>query len=127
MLPNSLLRTNFRYFSISSTARDLAKLLRDKFPNIDPRSLKESRIGSLLPKHSPAPVASMAEVHSEWKKIYEKSLHDSAFDEMADPGELCDGELPSWTRDRIRAEIDEKYEAPSVSAHEAKTRLKFSK
>jgi hypothetical protein len=127
MLPHSLLRaTNIRFFSASSTARDLAKLLREKFPNIDPRSLKESRIVSLLP-HATTAVSNHAEIHSEWKKIYEKSLHDSAFDEMADPGELCDGELPSWTRDRLRAENDKDYEAPTVSAHEAKTRLKFSK
>ena len=125
MLSHSLVRANFRFFSSSTTARDLANVLRDKFPNIDPRSLKESRIVSLLP-HS-VPVVNTSEIHSEWKKIYEKSLHDSAFDEMADPGELCDGELPSWTRDRLRSEHDKDYEAPTVSAHEAKTRLKFSK
>jgi|LauGreDrversion4_2_1035121.scaffolds.fasta_scaffold2029858_1 hypothetical protein len=110
----------------SLSSRDIARGLREKFPNIDPRSLKESRVVSLLP-HSAAAGANLAEVHAEWKSIYEKSLHDSAFDEMADPGELCDGELPSWTRDRLRSEQDKDYEAPSVSAHEAKTRLKFNK
>ncbi len=107
------------------SVRDIAKSLREKFPNIDPRSLKESRVLSLLPKT--APVSKLSEIHSEWKVIYEKSLHDSAFDEMADPGELCDGELPSWTRDRLRSEKDKDYDVPTVSAHEAKTRIKQSK
>jgi hypothetical protein len=125
MISHSLLRRNFRFFATAVSVRDLAKSLREKFPNIDPRSLKESRVVSLLPKS--ASLSNVAEIHSEWKSIYEKSLHDSAFDEMADPGELCDGELPSWTRDRLRSEKDKDYEAPSVSAHEAKTRLKYSK
>jgi len=67
------------------------------------------------------------ELHQAWKTLFEKEAHETAFEEAADPGEQCDGELNSWRNDRLRAERDKNYKVPQVSAHEAATRLKQSK
>ena len=58
-----------------------------------------------------------------WKSLYATRFHDSAFEEMADPGELCDGELPSWRDARLRVEADPTVKVPQVSAHEAVMKL----
>jgi len=123
----SIITARSVYLRQYSSVTSLAKLLHKQFPKQDPRSLKESRVGALLKSVSPqsaeAAGTPLAELHAAWKSIYEKSLHESAYEEMADPGEQCDGELPSWTRDRLKSEKDRNFKAPSVSAHEAKTRL----
>lgn len=109
---------------ISST--QLARLLANKHPTIDPRSVKESKLAALVGEVTDEKIKSK-EVHAAWKTEYDTRMHDSAFDEMADPGEQCDGELPSWTRDRLSVEKDKNFNVPSVSAHEASTRLKQKK
>ena len=68
----------------------------------------------------------LAEVHTAWKEIYNAKLHDTAYEEAADPGEQCDGELHSWRNERLKVEKDRTHQVPSVSAHEATTKLKMS-
>jgi hypothetical protein len=105
-----------------ASSADIARLLANKYPSQDPRALKESRIQtflSALPADTVQDIK-IASVHSAWKDIYEAKLHDTAFDEAADPGELCDGELNSWRNDRLRVEKDKNASVPSVSAHEAR-------
>jgi Fe-S-cluster formation regulator IscX/YfhJ len=108
-----------------SSTHSIAKQLYKKYPQQDPRAIKESKVATLLKELGPDATNSttdLASLHSAWKSIYDKSLHESAYEEMADPGEQCDGELPSWTRDRLRSEKDKDFQAPQVSAHEAKVR-----
>jgi hypothetical protein len=125
---SSIIRSNLSFRLFSSSPYSIAKLLYNKYPQQDPRSIKESRVSTLL---SNAGVelgdTDIGALHAEWKSIYEKSLHETAFEEMADPGEQCDGELPSWTRDRLKSEKDKDFQAPQVSAHEAKVRAIQSK
>lgn len=116
------------------SSREIAKLLISKYPNQDPRSVREAKVKSfiinpLLPKISESDIDEIpiSEVHQKWKLLYEARLHDTAFEEAADPGEQCDGELNSWRNDRLKAEKDKNFKAPSVSAHEAATLLKRSK
>ena len=110
---------------------ELAKLLRRAHPQEDPRVLRESKVKSLASSviKSPSTLAgvNMNEVHRTWKSMYEREAHETAYQEAADPGELCDGELNSWRNDRLRAEQDRNYKVPQVSAHEATTRLKQAK
>lgn len=111
---------------IKSTPRDLAKLIMSQNPNVDPRSLREAKVKTLLHSfvdENEAMKVAVSEIHDKWKLLYEAQLHDTAFEEAADPGEQCDGELNSWRNDRIKAEIDKDFKAPSVSAHEAATFL----
>lgn len=110
------------------TVAEAAKLLSRKFPKEDPNFLREAKVvwyckQVLTPSASP----DIPSIHSQWKKLYNAQLHDSAYEEMADPGEQCDGELPSWQRDRKRVEEDKTVDIPSVSAHEATVRLKQNK
>jgi Fe-S-cluster formation regulator IscX/YfhJ len=116
------------------SSREIAKLLISKYPNQDPRSVREAKVKSfiinpLLPKISESDIDEIpiSEIHQKWKLLYEARLHDTAFEEAADPGEQCDGELNSWRNDRLKAEKDKNFKAPSVSAHEAATLLKRSK
>lgn len=115
------------------SSREVAKLLISKYPNQDPRSVREAKVKSfinpLLPKISESNIDEIpiSEIHQKWKKLYEARLHDTAFEEAADPGEQCDGELNSWRNDRLKAEKDKNFKAPSVSAHEAATLLKRTK
>ena len=110
---------------------EVAKILSREYPTQDPRSLKESRVRVLaryVIRSRPGGAAvDIAKVHETWKDLYDAQLHETAFDEMADPGEQCDGELPSWTRDRLSVEKDKNYVVPSVCAHEASLRLKQTK
>ena len=55
--------------------------------------------------------------------MYSTRLHEAAFEEMADPGEQCDGELPSWRDARLRVEADPTTFVPQVSAAEAVVKL----
>lgn len=107
---------------------ELARLLRRSHPLEDPRALRESRIktfaSTLLREKGDLSKMSIAEVHSQWKALYEAELHDVAYSEAADPGEQCDGELNSWRNDRLKVELDKNHQVPQVSAHEAATRLK---
>jgi hypothetical protein len=107
---------------ISTT--ELARLLDKTHPKEDPNFLRESRIKSLAKPLTNFSPIDFHRVHSEWKSIYNARLHDTAYEEMADAGEQCDGELPSWQRDRLRVEKDKTADIPSVSAHEATVRLK---
>lgn len=90
--------------------------------------LRESRIkafaSGLVREKSELSKLSVADVHTHWKALYEAELHDVAYEEAADPGEQCDGELNSWRNDRLKAELDRNHQVPHVSAHEAVTRLK---
>jgi hypothetical protein len=113
---------------------DLAKLLRKSYPHEDPRVLRESKVKSLALSvtkgrfnESELGAISVRDVHSNWQKLFENDTHETAFEEAADPGEQCDGELNSWRNDRLRAEQDRTYKVPQVSAHEAATRLKQGK
>ncbi len=110
----------------SISSKDAARLLDRNLPKEDPNFLKESRVKTFMRALIPAASTELncCDVHSHWKKFYNNRLHESAFEEMADPGEQCDGELPSWTRDRLKAEKDKSFTAPSVSGHEATVRLK---
>lgn len=117
---------------ISTT--ELAKLLRRTHPHEDPRVLKESKVKSLASSimksrfpESGLVGVNVSELHQTWRTIFEKETHETAFNEAADPGEQCDGELNSWRNDRLRAEQDKTYKVPEVSAHEAATRLKQGK
>ena len=108
---------------------EVAKLLVRQHPQEDPRSLRETRVkafsDSILQKQDKSITdLNITEIHQAWKEIYNAQLHDTAFDEMADPGEQCDGELPSWTRDRLSVEKDKDFNVPTVSAHEASVRLR---
>ena len=115
---------------ISTT--DLAKVLRKTHPQEDPRVLKESKVKlfassvmkSRFPDSGTLASVNLQEVHKHWKQLFEKDAHETAYEEAADPGEQCDGELNSWRNDRIRAEQDRNCRVPQVSAHEAATRLK---
>ena len=116
------------------SSREIAKLLISKYPNQDPRSVREAKVKSfilnpLLPTITESDIDEIpiSEIHQKWKLLYEARLHDTAFEEAADPGEQCDGELNSWRNDRLKAEKDKNFKAPSVSAHEAATLLKRSK
>jgi Fe-S-cluster formation regulator IscX/YfhJ len=124
-----LLRAIFSRRWISS--REIAKLLVRRYPDQDPRSVREAKVKSfiapLITEQQESEIASMRDIHNSWKSVYEARLHDTAFEEAADPGEQCDGELNSWRNDRLKAEQDRNFKAPSVSAHEAATLLKRSK
>ena len=110
--------------------REIAKLLVSRYPDQDPRSVREAKVKSFIAPlitEEECEIASIRDIHTSWKSVYEARLHDTAFEEAADPGEQCDGELNSWRNDRLKAEQDRNFKAPSVSAHEAATLLKRSK
>ena len=108
-----------------SSVREMAKLLAEKYPTQDPRTLRESRLKSLIDTISKSPAnVNLSSVHNAWRDIYNEKLHETAYEEAADPGEQCDGELNSWRNDRLKVEKDKDIHIPSVSAHEASTRLK---
>jgi hypothetical protein len=109
----------------------LARRLDEAAPDKDPASLKLAAIKSLA-NSLPLPQAldreiDFAQVQKAWNEMFLKRMHDSAYEDMADPGELCDGELPSWRDARLRVEADPKADVPSVSAHEAATKLRKKK
>lgn len=113
------------------SSRQLGRLLLQEHPTVDPRSVKPSRLVTLTKKIMQSRASSETpdyeKVLDAWKSEYNKQMHDSAYEEMADPGEQCDGELPSWTRDRLSVEKDKNFNVPSVSAHEAITRINQKK
>lgn len=130
-----MLRFNLVSRRFISTS-ELATLLRSAHPHEDPRVLRESKVKSLassvMESRSPSAGSglvgvSIAEVHQKWKSLFERATHELAYEEAADPGEQCDGELNSWRNDRLRAEKDRNCSVPQVSAHEAATRLKQAK
>lgn len=130
-----MLRFNLVTRRFISTS-ELATLLRSTHPHEDPRVLRESKVKTLASSvmKSQFPYAttglvgvSISEVHQKWKSMFERAAHDLAYEEAADPGEQCDGELNSWRNDRLRAEKDRSCDVPQVSAHEAATRLKQAK
>ena len=107
----------------------IVELLANEYPKTDPRSIKAARVQllsatALVKQGDSSTEISVEDVHAAWRMEYDSRLHETAFDEMADPGEQCDGELPSWTRDRLSVERDPEFNVPTVSAHEAATRLK---
>jgi hypothetical protein len=102
----------------------LASLLDAAFPTQDPSHVKASKVPQMIETlDEKFGKTDTEEVLKEWKKLYEGRLHESAYEEMAPAGELCDGELPSWTHARLSVEIDRDYVVPDVSAHEAKVRI----
>ncbi len=111
-----------------SNYKDISEIILERNPTIDPRTLKISKLKSLCQEINKSEISEpntkdLERIMSEWKLKYENQLHESAFDEVANPGELCDGELPSWTRDRKRVEQDKDAKVSTVSGHEAATRL----
>jgi hypothetical protein len=125
-------RVNFVLGRRLVSTTELAKILRTVHPQEDPRVLKESKVKlfassvmkSRFPESGSATSVNVRELHEKWKTLFEKDAHETAYEEAADPGEQCDGELNSWRNDRLRAEEDRNYKVPQVSAHEAATRLK---
>ena len=101
----------------------IAQLLDAAYPNEDPDSLKPRAIEEMLHKQK-IPKPDVAVLKEEWKKLYMQRIHETAFEETANPGELCDGELPSWRDARMRVEEDATVKVPSVSANEAARKLK---
>jgi len=124
LLPTSLFPRTSAIQQRWISSKELAQILSREFPQIDPRTLRESRIRALLSTKLIKSSVNTGEVHNAWRDLYNEKLHDAAYEEAADPGELCDGELNSWRNDRLKVEMDKSVEVPSVSAHEAKTRLK---
>jgi hypothetical protein len=113
-----------RFFTSQPDLSRLVAFLTETYPNEDPTQIKLSKIPGLLKKgnffdDAIAPTQ-LERIHSEWKKEYEKKLHDSAYEEMADPGELSDGELHSWRNARLSVEKDPTFHVPDVTVHEGK-------
>lgn len=100
-----------------------ARILDDAFPNEDPATLKPRKIKEFLEKMN-IQSEDVATIKEEWEKLYLHRIHETAFEETANPGELCDGELPSWRDARLRVEKDPAAEVASVSANEAARKLK---
>jgi len=108
------------------TPDSLATLLDSSLPNEDPGAIKSPAVDKLCRQLMPALPSSLplVEIHNTWKTLYLKRMHETAYEEVANPGELCDGELPSWRDARLRVEQDPTAQIASVSAHEAATKLK---
>ncbi len=103
----------------------IADSLFEQFPTEDPNKLKPAKLERML-KNTAAGTdkSAMVEVLRQWRILYERNAHDSAYEDMADPGELCDGELPSWRNARLSVERDPTVVVPDVSASEAALKLK---
>ncbi|EEQ98787.1 hypothetical protein Pmar_PMAR023324 [Perkinsus marinus ATCC 50983] len=56
--------------------------------------------------------------------MYERRLHDAAFDEAADSGEQCDGELHSWRKDRMDTEKDPSKVVPDLASAQSVQRAR---
>ena len=106
-------------------AKKIASRLLDAFPAEDPGKLKPAKVERLLKSQAVTlDRSSVDAVLEQWKFLYERHAHDSAYEDMADPGELCDGELPSWRNARLSVERDPTFIVPDVSASEAAWKIK---
>lgn len=112
-----------RFAHFGEDEKKIAARLFQEFPAEDPGKLKLAKVARLLNEKS-IQAARAEGVLAEWKFLYERHAHDSAYEEMAEPGELCDGELPSWRNARLSVERDPTLSVPDVSASEAAMRLK---
>ena len=103
----------------------IAKYLDEKFPTEDPSAVKPSRLKKLYKDDLQKDAAD--QILAEWRRLFEARLHDTAYEDMADPGELCDGELPSWEHARLSVEQDPSIQVPYINAHEATIESKKKK
>lgn len=127
LLRNKCISTGIRLFSnITGSASSIAALLDEKFPNRDPSRITVEALDKVVYSELVMRVerSQLESVLAEWRRMYEKRLHDAAYEDMADPGELNDGELPSWRDARLRVEADPSVVVPDVSAREAANKIK---
>lgn len=105
-------------------------MINKKFPNEDPRGVQNRRIPSLVKKTEfevsggPPTADQLSVVKSLWLEMYERRLHDAAFDEAADSGEQCDGELHSWRKDRMDTEKDPSKVVPDLASAQSVQRAR---
>ncbi|KAF4668269.1 hypothetical protein FOL47_003124 [Perkinsus chesapeaki] len=129
-LATKVTANSMRPFTTWSDHTVIAKAINKKFPNEDPRGVQDRKIPQLVRKmdlevsgSNPEP-DQLATVKSLWLELYEKRLHDAAFDEAADSGELCDGELHSWRKDRMDTERDPSKIVPELASAQSVQRAR---